>query len=69
MCAYTYLFDEVNDPVDPLEGGATVAEPHGPPEIDRIQHQVPRTKVKLISDGEVLLGPDKLPVSITDKLQ
>ena len=71
-CKYTcctHLLYEVNDFVNPFEGGAAVAEPHGPPEVDRVQHQVSGTKVELVSHGEVLLCPDKVPVSSTDSFQ
>lgn len=46
-----------------------MTQPHGPPEVDRTQHDVAHTHVQLVSDGEVLLGPDKVPVPTTDELE
>ena len=64
-----YLLNILQNIVKPLEGGSAVAQPHGSPEVDRIEHQVSHTHVKLVGHCEPLLGPDKVPLVFTDKLE
>ena len=64
-----YLFNKLDDIIDPLEGGPTVTEPHFAPEVDRVQHQVSHSHPHLVSHSEPLLGPHKLPLAPTQSLQ
>ena len=64
-----YLFQEMQNVIEPLEGGSAVAQPHGTPEVHGVEHQVAGARVELVSHGEPLLSPDKLPLASADKLQ
>jgi len=65
----SYLLNEVEDIVKPLERGSAMTQPHGSPEVDWIKHEATYTHVQLVSHCEPLLCPHKVPLSSTESLE
>ena len=58
-----YLSNVGKSRVNPRDSDTpTVAKPHGPPEVNGIEHEIADSHVELICEGEVLLGPHKVPL-------